>query len=134
MATRASWLGGFIFGMVAARASAWSCSSPAGRLLTGDQPAQGLIATGWVYSPLGATLFAAAAAWYRRFLNLANPNRGRKPAEDAAQGPRQHQAELALPPSRRPSAQPAHAGLPDLPHARAVTTGRRPCPRPRPAA
>ena len=27
----------------------------------------------------GGALFAAAAAWYRRFLNLANPNRGRRP-------------------------------------------------------
>jgi hypothetical protein len=30
-------------------------------------------------------LFAAAAAWYRRFLNLANPNRGRRPANGKSQ-------------------------------------------------
>jgi hypothetical protein len=86
MATRASWLGGFIYGMVAALCFSLVVLSPAGRLLTGDQPAQGLIATGWVYSPLGAMLFAAAAAWYKRFLNLANPNRGRKPEKTPPKG------------------------------------------------
>jgi hypothetical protein len=31
-------------------------------------------------SPLSGVFFASAAAWYRRFLRLANPNRGRPPA------------------------------------------------------
>ena len=53
-------------------------------------------------------LFAAAAAWYKRFLNLANPNRGRKPEKAGAQGPRQRQAELARrePPLAHPRGPP----------------------------
>jgi len=27
------------------------------------------------FSPIGAALFASLLAWYRRFLDLANPNR-----------------------------------------------------------
>jgi hypothetical protein len=34
-------------------------------------------------SPLSGVFFASAAAWYRRFLRLANPNRGRPPARQA---------------------------------------------------
>jgi hypothetical protein len=30
-------------------------------------------------SPLAGIFFASAAAWYRRFLQLSNPNRGRTP-------------------------------------------------------
>lgn len=39
------------------------------------------VAISFVLSPLTGAFFGAAAAWYRRFLNLANPNRGtRRPA------------------------------------------------------
>ena len=34
------------------------------------------VALSFVLSPLTGAFFGAAAAWYRRFLNLANPNRG----------------------------------------------------------
>jgi hypothetical protein len=34
------------------------------------------VAISFVLSPLTGAFFGAAAAWYRRFLNLANPNRG----------------------------------------------------------
>jgi hypothetical protein len=34
------------------------------------------IAGAFILSPLTGAFFGAAAAWYRRFLNLANPNRG----------------------------------------------------------
>jgi hypothetical protein len=41
------------------------------------------VAISFVISPLTGAFFGAAAAWYRRFLNLANPNRGarRQPAK-----------------------------------------------------
>ncbi|HEV8489650.1 MAG TPA: hypothetical protein VGQ58_07685 [Candidatus Limnocylindrales bacterium] len=34
------------------------------------------VAFSFILSPLTGAFFGAAAAWYRRFLNLANPNRG----------------------------------------------------------
>ena len=76
-AKRASWLGGLVFGIIAAACYAVVLSSPAGKLLTAGQPADAGIATAAALSPLGAAMFAAAAAWYRRFLDLANPNRNR---------------------------------------------------------
>jgi hypothetical protein len=41
------------------------------------------VAISFLLSPLTGAFFGAAAAWYRRFLNLANPNRGtrRQPAK-----------------------------------------------------
>jgi hypothetical protein len=76
-AKRASWLGGLVFGIVAAGCYIAVLSSPAGRLLTGGQSAGQYIAQAAALAPVGAALFAAAAAWYRRFLDMANPNRGR---------------------------------------------------------
>jgi len=47
---------------------------------TGQPPTPGeladTVALSFVLSPLTGAFFGAAAAWYRRFLNLANPNRG----------------------------------------------------------
>jgi phosphate/sulfate permease len=39
-----------------------------------------------VWSPLLGAFFASAAAWYRRFLMLSNPNRGRR-AQQAQKRP-----------------------------------------------
>jgi hypothetical protein len=47
----------------------------AGSVPTPDELA-GTVAASFLLSPLTGALFGAAAAWYRRFLNLANPNRG----------------------------------------------------------
>ncbi len=77
-AKRASWLSGLVFGIVAAACYAIVLTSPAGKLLTGDLPADSMIASAAALSPMGGALFAAAAAWYRRFLDLANPNRGQR--------------------------------------------------------
>ena len=46
------------------------------------------VAISFVLSPLTGAFFGAAAAWYRRFLNLANPNRGarRPPARGKPRG------------------------------------------------
>ena len=80
-AKRASWLGGLVQGIVATLCYAAIVISPAGRVLTGGSPTDGIIVSAAAISPIGAALFAAAAAWYRRFLNLANPSRNaRRPA------------------------------------------------------
>ena len=84
-AKRASWLAGLVYGIVATAAFAVVLSTPAGRLLTGDQPTITLMAGAAAWSPVGAALFAAAAAWYKRFLDLSNPNRNR--AKDQAGKP-----------------------------------------------
>lgn len=78
-AKRASWLGGLLYGIVAAICYAAILLSPAGRLLTGSNEPGVYITNAALLAPVGALLFASAAAWYRRFLNLANPNRGRRP-------------------------------------------------------
>jgi hypothetical protein len=77
-AKRASWLGGLVYGLVVTIASVAMVATPAGRLLTQDQPSDSFIVQMASIAPMGAALFAAAAAWYRRFLDLANPNRGQR--------------------------------------------------------
>jgi len=74
-AKRASWLGGLIYGIVVTLIAFLVLQQPAGRLLTGNGPADAVIVGHLAWSPLGAALFASAAAWYRRFLDLSNPNR-----------------------------------------------------------
>lgn len=85
-APRASWLIGMIVGLVAAIGFTFVVLSPFGRLTYTD-PAPWIV-QGFLFAPLGAAMFAAAAAWYRRFLNLANPNRGRRPPGNASRGAR----------------------------------------------
>lgn len=82
LAKRASWLGGALVGLVAAGCYTAIILSPIGPKAT-DHTA--LITQAFVMSPLGAAFFASAAAWYRRFLNLANPNRdARRPNRPSA--------------------------------------------------
>jgi hypothetical protein len=40
-----------------------------------------------IYSPIMGAFFAAAAAWYRRFLALSSPNRNRRPSQTPKQRP-----------------------------------------------
>jgi hypothetical protein len=77
-AKRASWLGGLVFGIVATICYIGVLQAPAGQLLTGGQPASGAIVNAAAIAPVGAALFASVAAWYRRFLELANPNRNQR--------------------------------------------------------
>jgi hypothetical protein len=85
-APRASWLGGLIYGIVAAACYTVILLSPTGRLFIGGNSPEPFIVNAWVVAPIGAAFFAAASAWYKRFLNLANPNRGRKPEKPAPKG------------------------------------------------
>jgi len=81
LAPRASWLLGAIVGVVAAGGyvavvalvpSSISTTAP-------DAAKLGDIAFGaFIASPIMGALFASLAAWYRRFLSLTNPNRGRR--------------------------------------------------------
>lgn len=74
-ARRASWLGGLIYGIFVVVLAFVTLQTPAGRLLSGDTSANAVIVAHAAWTPVGAALFASAAAWYRRFLDLANPNR-----------------------------------------------------------
>ena len=55
--------------------SAGPSASPTPRLPTAQDLRAG-IAESYITAILGGVMFASAAAWYKRFLNLANPNRG----------------------------------------------------------
>jgi hypothetical protein len=89
LAPRASWLLGIIVGLVSA-----VCYIALG--LNGKLPVetqtlwavspQGAIVTSLVYSAFFGAFFAAGAAWYRRFLKLSSPNRG-KASQAAKQKP-----------------------------------------------
>jgi hypothetical protein len=77
LAPRASWLLGAIVGLIAAIAySAVIASVALGTEQTGL--ARDAMLSSIFLSPVMGALFAAAAAWYRRFLQLSNPNRGRR--------------------------------------------------------
>ena len=96
-AKRASWLGGLVFGIVATICYIGVLQTPSGLLLTGGQPASAAIVNAAAISPVGAALFASIAAWYRRFLNLANPNQKQR---QQAQ-PKKQQGRGNMKPARR---------------------------------
>ena len=82
LAPRASWLLGLIVGFVSAIGYAAYIAIAANRLPGADAPDPALvrdtIVSAFILSPILGALFAASAAWYRRFLRLSNPNRGRQ--------------------------------------------------------
>ena len=83
LAPRASWLLGVIIGLLAAACYTFLILTVFSAV-TEVAPAAGLtqdiIVSAFVLSPVMGALFAAAAAWYRRFLAMSNPNRGRREA------------------------------------------------------
>jgi len=77
-APRASWLLGAVLGAVSTVALLAAVSSPTvqaavGAAATGDFASTAITVLG--YSMIGGALFASIAAWYKRFLFLANPAR-----------------------------------------------------------
>jgi len=81
LAPRASWLLGLIVGFVSALVNALLVTFvPLAIFSTAPDPAQAqeFIISGFLLSPVFGALFASGAAWYRRFLQLSNPNRGRR--------------------------------------------------------
>lgn len=81
LAPRASWLLGLIVGFVSAIGYVAVLTLVPGALSPtppGAATIEGVAISAFVLSPILGALFAAAAAWYRRFLRLSNPNRGRQ--------------------------------------------------------
>jgi hypothetical protein len=80
LAPRASWLLGAIVGLVAAVCYAFLIVAFPSSGSTPVDPAnvRDLALSGFLLSPAFGILFASGAAWYRRFLQLSNPNRGRR--------------------------------------------------------
>jgi hypothetical protein len=82
LAPRASWLIGALLGLIASIAIVAVLSTPAMQQAatgsTGGSVLQpDLLAYSFFVSIVGGAFYAAAAAWYKRFLALANPNRAR---------------------------------------------------------
>ena len=84
-APRASWLLGILIGVIAAVSyTIVLYTVPVGLLVKTQADIQPAALTALLMAPVGSALFAAAAAWYKRFLNLANPNRGQRRGQAAA--------------------------------------------------
>ena len=88
LAPRASWLLGILIGLLSAVCysfllltvfSAVAAAAPTQGVI------QDVILSAFFLSPVLGMVFASAAAWYRRFLALSNPNRGRRQAAAKAQ-------------------------------------------------
>lgn len=83
LARGGSWLIGLMVGIVSALA--FSLLIVSGRLGDGlsvtAAEIQGAILYAFLFSPIMGALFAASAAWYRRFLQLSSPNRARRAEE-----------------------------------------------------
>ena len=83
LAPRASWLLGVVVGLVSAvcySAILISSMASGGVGAPTEAQARDVIISAFFLSPVMGGLFAAGAAWYRRFLQLSNPNRGRQAA------------------------------------------------------
>ena len=82
LAPRASWLLGALIGLLSAICYAIIVFTVFARAGAGPTPEQAreIALSGFVLSPVLGAIFASAAAWYRRFLNLSNPNRGKRQA------------------------------------------------------
>lgn len=81
LAPRASWLLGAIVGLVSAVGYVAVLALVPGALAPttpGTAAIEGVAISAFLLSPVMGALFASAAAWYRRFLTLTNPNRGRR--------------------------------------------------------
>lgn len=84
LAPRASWLTGGIAGLIGAVAFSIAIQRSLGTPgATGEaitrEVIDAFVVQSFVISPLSGIFFGGAAGWYRRFLNLANPNRGARP-------------------------------------------------------
>jgi hypothetical protein len=87
LAPRASWLLGGIVGLVAAVGYVAVLSLVPGAIsptAPGNAKLEEIAISAFLLSPIMGGLFAAIAAWYRRFLTLTNPNRGRRPQNQPA--------------------------------------------------
>jgi hypothetical protein len=84
LAPRASWLLGGILGIVAASCYSVLILAFPQQITTAaplNDQVQSAAISSFFLSPIMGALFASLAAWYRRFLSLTSPNRGRRPQE-----------------------------------------------------
>jgi hypothetical protein len=91
LAKRGSWLAGLVYGVIALIVAAVVFQTQAARLVSWSQTGEALspdalIVQAAAMSPIGGAILSSLAAWYRRFLDLANPNRGQRPAAKPPQG------------------------------------------------
>jgi hypothetical protein len=88
LAKRASWLLGVLVGLVGAACYSilWVNGYRLPAVADPEGMARDIVFVSFLLSPVVGAFFAATAAWYRRFLYLSNPNRGRARA-DAARRP-----------------------------------------------
>ena len=93
-AQRASWLVGLLIGVIASICFAVVVYSvpPSVSNASTTASVQAFALQGFLIAPIGSALFAAAAAWYKRFLNTANPNRNQRKA--APQRPSQGRGDI----------------------------------------
>ena len=83
MAPRASWLLGILVGLVAAASYSFLVLSGYIGVAPTESTAglaRDVVIAAFLMSPIIGAFFASTAAWYRRFLYLSNPNRGRRSA------------------------------------------------------
>ena len=85
LAPRASWLLGVIVGLVSAACYSGLVLSGALGTSTTTTPTE-VVTAAFAISPVMGALFASAAAWYRRFLQLSSPNRGRSRQQPPRRG------------------------------------------------
>jgi len=90
LAPKASWLYGILVGLVAAVCYSFLVV----RGFVGTAPtaetqnlARDVVLASFLLSPIVGAFFASTAAWYRRFLYLSNPNRGRAKPSGSQQRP-----------------------------------------------
>lgn len=84
LAPRASWLLGAIVGVVAAAGYVAILAIVPGAIsptAPGAAKIEEVALSAFLLSPIMGGVFASLAAWYRRFLTLTNPNRGRRPQQ-----------------------------------------------------
>jgi hypothetical protein len=104
-APRASYMLGFLVSLV--QGVAWMIfilrpGSPVGALT--PDVVQSMLVSSFLAGPLSGMLFAAAAAWYRRFLSLSSPRRAAEARQQQAREQAREQARAAKAnASRRPS-------------------------------
>lgn len=74
MLQRATYLVGFVIGLLASACFSVIVISQASAVADASTIPLMLLQV-WILGPIGTMFFAAAIAWYRRFLDLLNPNR-----------------------------------------------------------
>jgi hypothetical protein len=77
MLPRATYLVGFVLGILASLCFTVIILAQPAETTAGVSISSILLQV-WVLGPVGTMFFAAAIAWYRRFLDLLNPNRGQR--------------------------------------------------------